>query len=232
MSRDEARRYFLIGAAIFVMAAAILMFGPDLFDPGAGPGRQSMRGEDYRLVPMERDFAAEALPLRKTDTWIPARAGAKKREFAEYYNRRAYPGAPPAIPHPVDFSPVAEIGKLCVACHAKGGFVPKYGAYAPVTPHPQFPNCRQCHVPRRAEELFQENDWLSVRRPKAIPAAMPGAPPPIPHSLQMRENCLACHFGPSAIEDIRVPHPERGNCRQCHVPRTTQTPFERNRHAP
>ena len=44
-----------------------------------------------------------------------------------------------------------------------------------------------------------------------------GSPPPIPHALQMRENCLACHAGPGAVLEIRSTHPERWNCRQCHA---------------
>ncbi len=82
-------------------------------------------------------------------------------------------------------------------------------AYAPVTPHPQFTNCVQCHVPQRSDTLFRETDWASVKQPTPLPAAMKGGPPPIPHSLQTRENCLACHSGPSSRADIRSPHPAR-----------------------
>ena len=39
----------------------------------------------------------------------------------------------------------------------------------------------------------------------------------MPHSLQNRENCLACHAGPAAPIEIKVSHPERSNCRQCHA---------------
>ena len=39
----------------------------------------------------------------------------------------------------------------------------------------------------------------------------------IPHDLQLRGNCLACHAGPAAVEEIRTAHPERTNCRQCHL---------------
>jgi cytochrome c-type protein NapB len=49
-------------------------------------------------------------------------------------------------------------------------------------------------------------------------ATVPGRlPPPIPHDLQFRENCLACHGGPAAVAAIRTSHPERVNCRQCHL---------------
>jgi hypothetical protein len=35
---------------------------------------------------------------------------------------------------------------------------------------------------------------------------LPGAPPPIPHELQMRGNCIACRAGPGAVSTIRVEH--------------------------
>lgn len=38
----------------------------------------------------------------------------------------------------------------------------------------------------------------------------------------MRENCVSCHAGPSAPKEIRVTHPERVNCRQCHVPKMSE----------
>jgi hypothetical protein len=53
------------------------------------------------------------------------------------------------------------------------------------------------------------------------------APPTIPHKMLMRENCLACHSGPAAREEIRTSHPERERCRQCHVPVTTTARFSR-----
>jgi cytochrome c-type protein NapB len=58
-------------------------------------------------------------------------------------------------------------------------------------------------------------------------AHMPGAPPPIPHSPDMRGNCVACHAGPGAVAEIRTPHPERANCRQCHVPTEDSGTFDR-----
>ena len=46
----------------------------------------------------------------------------------------------------------------------------------------------------------------------------PASPPTIPHTLQLRENCLACHGGAASRVEIRTSHPERPRCRQCHVP--------------
>ncbi len=48
--------------------------------------------------------------------------------------------------------------------------------------------------------------------------ATPGAPPTIPHTLQLWENCLTCHAGSASRVEIRTSHPERPRCRQCHVP--------------
>ena len=62
--------------------------------------------------------------------------------------------------------------------------------------------------------------------PKRGRQAIPGGPLLIPHSLQMRENCLACHAGPQAVVEIKTSHPERQNCQQCHVPDRDIPPFQ------
>lgn len=146
--------------------------------------------------------------------------------LAEYYQRRAYPGAPPTIPHPL-LSEQGIGGKTCLQCHEHGGYVPRFQAFAPVTPHPQLLSCRQCHVPQTSRELFKPIDWEKIAPPPLHQAALPGAPPVIPHGLHMRENCLACHAGPAAPKEIRVSHPERINCRQCHVSAQGNEHFQR-----
>ncbi|MGB0896631.1 MAG: nitrate reductase cytochrome c-type subunit [Flavobacteriaceae bacterium] len=143
---------------------------------------------------------------------------AHQRSLETYYDNRAYHGAPPSIPHPVEDERNMG-GNSCLKCHHNGGFVTKYDAYAPVTPHPDLVNCRQCHVPQVTETLFKPTVFEKVPAPKAgINNALAGSPPVIPHQIQMRENCLSCHAGPGAPKEIRVSHPERVNCRQCHVP--------------
>lgn len=144
------------------------------------------------------------------------RPGAKVRTLREFYSRRAYPGAPPFIPH--DVGADGLINDSCLSCHKDGGFVPEYNAYTPVTPHPEMQNCRQCHVPRTVEGTFVESNWDESDLPKRGRQAIPGGPLQIPHSLHMRNNCLACHGGPQAVVEIRTSHPERQNCVQCHVP--------------
>ena len=147
------------------------------------------------------------------------------RDLQTAYTLRHYPGAPPRIPHPID--PVLDRTANCNTCHEKGGFVPTYNAYAPVTPHPEYLNCNQCHVPQNATDLFKETEFAAVAPPPLHRPALPGGPPPIPHSLQLRENGLACHAGPAAPLAIRTTHPERVNCRQCHVPSDEGKAFDR-----
>jgi cytochrome c-type protein NapB len=138
------------------------------------------------------------------------------RTLEKFDARRAFPGAPPVIPHPL-LEDQTMGARGCLGCHADGGFVPPLKTYAPVTPHPQLENCRQCHVPQKETPLFAGTMWSKISGPPVKQAAMPGAPPPMPHSNEMRGNCLACHAGPGAVAEIRTPHPERANCRQCHV---------------
>jgi len=56
--------------------------------------------------------------------------------------------SPPTIPHEVEATDNREI---CLACHAE----PDSGATQ--TPHPQFVNCRQCHVPQQEVPPFATN---------------------------------------------------------------------------
>jgi cytochrome c-type protein NapB len=211
-------RYFLIGLAVLLMGALVVVLGQSLT-----AGR-----EPARVLPV----TAEATPTLPTEAGMYTRAARAadyaampeernaKRTREVYYARRAYPGAPPVIPHAVDEG--EAFGRACLACHAEGGWAPKFEAYAPVTPHPEMISCRQCHVPAPAGAAEGRvrgsvSDWRSIPPPPIKGAAMPGSPPPIPHGLQMRENCRACHGGPGAVAELRTTHPERVSCRQCHA---------------
>ncbi|WP_430969113.1 cytochrome C [Spongiimicrobium sp. 2-473A-2-J] len=146
-----------------------------------------------------------------------------QRTLDTYYGNRAYTGAPPSIPHPVK-EERSMGGKVCLQCHQNGGFVEKFNAYAPVTPHPEMINCRQCHVTQVAQSTFAANTFYKKPAPAVgVNNALDGSPPVVPHPLQLRENCLACHAGPGAVKELRIDHPERINCRQCHVPKTGET---------
>jgi cytochrome c-type protein NapB len=145
------------------------------------------------------------------------------RTLTVYHERRAYNGAPPWIPHPVmddgDFG-----GKSCLNCHANGTYAPELQAFAPIVPHPHLTACTQCHVHVRAEEgdeLFAPSNWQRPAPLPTIPAALPGAPPPVPHTVQMRENCAACHAGVAVPTELVTDHIERDSCQQCHVANQT-----------
>lgn len=160
----------------------------------------------------------------------------------EIYRRlRAYPGAPPRIPHGLTEEEFRRT--TCNVCHRRGGWVARFGTYAPVTPHPEYGSCLQCHlpldelvgIPRPVSEsalvcdqchvdpdaprrTFVEVDWRPAEWPETDRQAMAGSPHLIPHGLESRNNCLACHSGPGAVVELRTDHPERLGCRQCHVP--------------
>lgn len=161
-------------------------------------------------------------------TYMSADSG--DRNLMTYYERRQYPGSPPFIPHNVETS-FSNDPPDCLSCHESGGFSPEHGKFIPVTPHPDKEACNQCHVPVRDTSLFKESGWQSINPPALGRSALGGSPPPIPHSLQMREDCIACHTGPGSVVEIRVEHSARGNCRQCHVPVMRTEPlliFQRN----
>lgn len=153
-------------------------------------------------------------------------ATSTQRTLEEYYSRRQYPGSPPYIPHDVEKPGEAEIN--CLACHGKGGWAEPMKRYAPVTPHPELVACRQCHVKLTTDGLFVKNNWKSIPPPKLGKSDLPGSPPAIPHDLQMRGDCVACHIGPGAVNTIRVDHPTRGYCRQCHATQSNAPLFKRN----
>jgi cytochrome c-type protein NapB len=105
--------------------------------------------------------------------------------------------------------------------------------FAPASPHEgtskagATARCRQCHVFATGNDLFVASDFVGLGQDLAAGGrATPGAPPTIPHRTLMRENCVACHDGPGAREEVRTSHPELWRCRQCHVPVTTRDRFE------
>ncbi len=152
------------------------------------------------------------------------------RTLASFYGLRQYPGSPPRIPHEVDLS-FSGNETDCLSCHGKGGYSAQFGAYAPVTPHPENVLCYQCHATIKSETLFVETEWKSITPPRLGQSFLSSSPPPVPHSLQMRENCIACHTGPGAVAEIRISHAARGDCRQCHATVVQSAPlieFERN----
>lgn len=131
--------------------------------------------------------------------------------------RRAFAGAPPVIPH-------APQSTDCTKCHTATGMEVPRLRFAPANPHGQTTGlsdsarCKQCHVFRQTDAVFAASTFVplvtvGLRGERAHAAA----PPTMPHRAFMRENCLACHDGPSARPEIRCSHPERSRCQQCHV---------------
>lgn len=132
--------------------------------------------------------------------------------------RRAYNGAPPQIPHPIDQIQTQQ----CVACHWEGMRVED--RVADPMSHGMHANCTQCHVvsdgpvpgPSLADGPPMDNSFVGLEAPTAGATAWPGAPPVIPHATHMRERCSSCH-GVWAT-GIQSSHPWRQSCTQCHAP--------------
>lgn len=203
------------------------------------------------LTPPEHPISSEADVFRTGPATLAiwkfdvARRPAKPRTLHVYRTRRAYPGAPPQIPHGLTGEEFRS--GSCTTCHERGGYSPRFGAYVPVTPHPQMGPCLQCHVgvdgitgvtlpsydPNTiCRQCHDPNDpranppaeWRTTVWPKLQPITPGENPPWIPHDLQIRGNCLACHAGPAAVKEIRTTHPDRTACRDCHVAVNTDPP--------
>ena len=221
-SEKKVGKTFLAFAGLCVIALPLVVISAFSFQPKeigtAAVGLQSL-GFDEK---------GEAIFINYDELSKEYLAGvSSERTLSEYYSRRQYPGSPPIIPHKVEEPDLARVE--CLACHAKGGWSEVLKRHTPITPHPEQEACRQCHITQTENKLFVEIDWRSVATPRLGRSELPGAPPPIPHELQMRGNCIACHVGPGAVAAIRVEHPSRGSCQQCHVPDidTSVKPFSR-----
>lgn len=147
-------------------------------------------------------------------TLSPTDKEASSRQRA---SRRAYNGAPPIIPHAIQNTNDAA----CYACHANG--MRMAGLKASVMSHPFLVNCTQCHAspppaPFQDIDFAVASSFVGLPAPKAGQRAFPGAPPAIPHSQWMRQNCIACHGGPNGWAGMESTHPWRTNCTQCHAP--------------
>ena len=156
---------------------------------------------------------------------VPGRSGATKSSAAVRSQRRLYDGAPPVIAH-------RAMGASCIECHNERGMAVAGVGFAPPTPHEltrgfsAASRCQQCHVFQLESALFRGNRFAGLAQDLRPGTTLyPGAPPVMPHPVFMRENCIACHSGPAAREEIRTPHPERLRCRQCHVEQTTRSTF-------
>lgn len=219
-SEQKVGKVFLVFAGICIVALPFIVLSAFSFDAKQMETAVVKTGGD------DFDQSGEAIFINYDQLSREYLAGAStERTLSDYYARRQYPGSPPFIPHKVEEADLAPVE--CLTCHAKGGWSAELKAHTPLTPHPEHAACRQCHLAQTDVKLFVDIDWMSVATPRLGRSDLPGVPPPIPHELQMRGNCIACHVGPGAVASIRVEHPSRGNCRQCHLPQTTDGLFSR-----
>lgn len=169
-----------------------------------GPNRQWQS----RLSDMDQP----TIDLFAMITWDEA---GRARHRAARAERRAFDGAPPVVPHPIDQLTTAS----CMACHGEGLFIAE--VYAPPMSHDFMHNCTQCHVeqlsPAFSVPRLAANSFEGLEAPLLGHRAWQGAPPVIPHPTFMRENCMSCH-GPTGPDAIRTTHPWQTNCLQCHAP--------------
>lgn len=219
-SDNKMGKLFPVFAGLCILALPLIIFAALHMKPessGTATAQAQSHGFDHN------SGAAFDNYQQITDAYLEA--ASPVRTLAEYYSRRQYLGAPPFIPHKMADADGDELS--CLTCHEKGGWTAAFQRHTPLTPHPEKTGCRQCHVPEATDQLFVSNNWISTPPPRLGRAHLPGGPPPIAHGLQMRENCIACHVGPGAVEGIRSNHASRGNCRQCHVPDLFEGLFER-----
>jgi nitrate reductase (cytochrome), electron transfer subunit len=225
-------------ALLFALDAAVSRRAPARPGPGPLPPPGAVAAAGHPIP-------AEALVFRTRPEGLAADPSAERRRIAHprslasFRARRAYPGAPPPVPHGLTNREALET--RCNTCHERGGFSRRFAAYAPVTPHPELGDCQQCHLPavevvglpfpppgadgvcgqchrlEAARLPYRPLDWPATEWPAVGSGSLPGAPPFIPHPLHLRENCVACHAGPGAVAEIRTDHPERASCRQCHL---------------
>lgn len=231
---------FLLACGLIAVAAVVVALrrADQAAEPAAFQPVTAL-GPPDQPIPSE----AEVFRTKAGVLAIPPTGGRQRdahpRTLARFRFLRAYPGAPPRIPH--GFTADEFRTGTCNTCHRRGGFSPRFDAYVPVTPHPDMPAClqchvgrdevtgvalpnldpstvcRQCHAPGAARWAEALVDWRPMLWPSPARSAQYGSVPPISHDLFFRGNCLACHSGPSAVAEIRTTHPDRVDCRQCHV---------------
>lgn len=223
-------RLIFIGLVVLLMASVVYVLGTSWNEGQALAQISQQTSAEQADIPTEplRLDAGSLDYLAEMGNYSHQRPeGVEGRSLDVYYSRRAYNGAPPIIPHPVQ-DEASFGGKSCLSCHATGSYAPAMAIFAPIVPHPNLVACTQCHVPVLDEgELFQASDWQRSAPVSMIEAALVGAPPPMPHPLQMRENCAACHTGAAAPAEIVVDHIERESCQQCHVASQTDDAWVR-----
>jgi len=235
----EHQRWLQILLAVAVGAAVVGYFTGIRGSPDPGGfhiGERAGPEGEHAVAPTHAELAAQrhgesrmrhgallaAMREQRPDPYEATAATEEDKLAAleERTERRAYPGAPPVVPHPVD----ARQTQQCPACHWEGLEVADH--VAPMAPHEPHPSCTQCHVvsdgpvpseaPLAGGPPHEDNGFAALAAPTEGRTAWEEAPPTIPHSTHMRSRCESCH-GVWAT-GIRTSHPWRRSCTQCHVP--------------
>ena len=244
-------RAFLVASAVTATGALVVASRRAASRAAAAPTSRpalTVTGAAEPIFAEAQVFRTSAAGLAIDPTPGPRRS-AHPRTLATYRSLRSYPGAPPRVPHGLTPNEFRTGG--CTTCHERGGFSQRFGAYVPVTPHPEMGQCLQCHVGnaqlmaislpgtdssarcRQCHSLSGGRwtdstlSWTPMAWPEIARVRRQGDPPLIPHTLEMRANCLACHSPPSAVAEIRTSHPERAACRQCHLVKDGGDEFRR-----
>jgi nitrate reductase (cytochrome), electron transfer subunit len=229
----ERRVLSLLAAAVLTMALIGLVTGtraPEPPHPPRGPESTSS-GQQAKSYQERREGRPGASPdlYEGAFAWLRSLGPAvtdpvEKTEeqrleaLSARRSRRAYAGAPPVVPHPIQEREAAA----CLACHSSGAVVG--GIIAPMMSHESYTMCVQCHAPSREEapevltrgDVGAENMFVGVLDEMRGETAWEGAPPTIPHATFMRQQCNSCH-GPHGAHGLRTPHSDRASCTQCHV---------------
>jgi cytochrome c-type protein NapB len=179
--------------------------------------REMRRSADGPTAQWRQTVAAVPEPRFDPTVVIQPSEEAKLQSIKIRSERRAFNGAPPVVPHPVEKTNDAA----CYACHGQG--MQLGNRVANRMSHGFLANCLQCHAPPAAEPFSDidarvANAFIGMPTPLAGERAYPGAPPTIPHSTWMRSECLSCHGQQAGWAGLETTHPWRTNCVQCHAP--------------
>lgn len=127
-------------------------------------------------------------------------------------------GQPNPVPHPI----TADTD--CLTCHGAAGVVP-----APES-HADFDTtmCTQCHQATMEAQPAPTGDAPTPEAGATDQPAQPPAaagPPAIPHPLDGRDNCLACH-ATGGVKPYPADHEGRtvDQCQMCHQPAPESAP--------
>lgn len=169
------------------------------------------------------DLAALAADATRTSRDAAALPAEVEQALQARAARRAYDGAPPMVPHPIDQRDPAA----CLACHETG--LRAEALRAPAMSHGAMTNCTQCHAPTLGSAPPPRVDlppsppslvpsgFLGEPAPRGGERAYEGAPPTTPHRTWLRERCESCH-GSASHPGLQTSHLDRQSCTQCHAP--------------